>query len=937
MIVPQCKESFLMNGLPRLGSFGFLVLALLFPLATQAQVTITTQPQSQTVVSGKTAILSVGASGSGPLVYQWRLNGVNIPGAESATLTISKFQARDSGDYTVAVGDSADAINSDVARMRVGGLAALPFTDSFSGQNDIDGSTGTGRGSNVGATRQPGEPNHANKPGTNSVWLTWQPPLGGLLGGVAYFDTEGSSFDTIIAVYKGNNVTNLTLVAANDDRIDCGDETRGFHTSSVRFKVELGAVYHIAIDGVAGAAGDIVLNRNVNLLENLLGLISLTGGIQVSLPGDSLTLTVDLLGSARYQWYRNCEPISGATRNILAIDNLQPSKVGLYFARVENTLTGAAATSEPVNVQINVTDGRLEQVSSQNKFGEMAELVNANPVAKQARLQKSSSRSGKIGKMGGGPASGYTGTQIFSTFGSTKEAGEPNHCGVIGGASEWYSYVPPANGVMMVNTDGSDFNTVLAVYTVTPGQPVTFQNLQSVACANDAGNGGDKAAFTASTENVYYIAVDGVSGSRGTVHLNYDLDIPPTINQQPASQTVALGATVSLNVFASGVPPPVYQWQFNGTNLDGATNTSLILTNVQPSNAGTYRVMVSNAAATVASADAVLTVIEPPSITTQPESQTIVAGANAALNVAVGGSAPFTFQWRFGGVGLAGATNQTLSLTNVQPEASGDYSVVVGNAAGITTSADAVLMVVSPPVITAQPQSQTAIAGTSVILNVEVAGTAPFRFQWSLDGTSISSATNQTLVLTEVQPAQSGEYSVGVSNAAGEAISSMAVIAVLLPPVITIQPQSQTVYAGTEAIFSVIANGSEPMGFQWLRNGVPIPDGVGATHKLTDVQATQEGSYSVVVSNAAGMAVSVDAVLTILSSEQVRFVSAERMADGAVRVVLAGAPLENTVVEASADMVTWRPIFTNSAPATSIEFSDVDATNYSSRFYRAVR
>lgn len=936
MVVPQSKGSFLVTWPSRLWSFGFLILALLLPFAAQAQVIITTQPQSQTVVPGRNLVLTVGATGNGPLVYQWRLNGVNIPGATSATLTIPNFQDRNSGDYTVAVADSVEAVNSAVAQVRVSGLDALPFTDSFSGQNDIGGNVGTGRGNNTGATKQPGEPNHAGKPGTNSVWVTWQPPLGGLLGGVAYFDTAGSSFDTIIAVYKGNNVTNLTLVTANDDSVECGDETRSYHTSSVRFKVELGAVYHIAVDGVAGAKGDIILSWDVKLLENLLGLISLTPGLRVGLLGDSITLSVDLLGSARYQWYRNCEPIPGATQNVLTIDNLQPAKVGLYFARVENILTGAAVASDPVHVQINVTDGRLEEVASQNKFGEMAALVEANPVAQQSQLQKASSRSGRVRKMNGGPASGYTGTQIFSTFGSTKEAGEPNHCGIIGGASEWYSYVPPANGVLTLNTDGSDFNTVLAVYTVPPGQPVTFQNLQSVACDNEAGNGGDNAVFTASRDKVYYIAVDGVSGSRGTVHLNYGLNIPPTINQQPLSQTVPLGATATFNVFASGVPAPSYQWQFDGVNLDGATNNSLTLTNVQPSQAGTYRVLVSNTAATVTSADAILTVVEPPSITTQPLSQVVVAGANVALSMAVGGTAPFSFQWRFGGVSLAGATNQTLNLTNIQPAASGDYSAVVGNAAGTTTSSNAVLTVVAPPVITTQPQSQVVVAGADVILNVEADGTPPFSFQWRVDGTNLSGATDQTLALANVQPAQSGAYSVVVSNAAGEAVSSLALVVVLLPPVITTQPQDQTVYPGRDAIFSVTAYGSEPISFQWRRNGVAISEAVSATCTLNDVQSAQAGAYSVVVSNAAGTVVSADAMLAVQAAESMRFVSTERVTDGAVRLVLTGV-LENTVVEASTDMITWGPIFTNSVPAGQIEITDADATNHSARYYRAVR
>src|SRR5207249_4526035 len=193
---------------------------------------------SQSILFGSTVTLTVQATGTGPLTYQWRLNGVNVPGETGPTLTVANFQTGNAGDYTVAVADAFGALNSDVARTRTVNLPDLPFTDAMLGENGIGGQSGAGRGSNVGATKEPGEPNHANKSGMHSVWVTWQPPLGGLLGGVATFNTAGSSFDTVIAVYKGSQVTNLALVTSNDDRTDRGDETRGFHTSSVRFKVE---------------------------------------------------------------------------------------------------------------------------------------------------------------------------------------------------------------------------------------------------------------------------------------------------------------------------------------------------------------------------------------------------------------------------------------------------------------------------------------------------------------------------------------------------------------------------------------------------------------------------------------------------------------------------------------------------------------------------
>lgn len=585
------------------------VLAGLFPFAARAQVTIIQQPQSQTPATGSKVTLTVQATGSGPLTFQWRLNGVNIPGANSPAFVIPSFHPADAGDYSVAVGDSTGAINSAVARIRPLGLDALPFSDAMNGNNRISGLTGTGGGNNIGATKEPGEPNHANKPGTNSVWLTWSP---GLLGGVATFDLAGSSFDTLLAVYTGNNVTNLTLVAANDDVSNCDDAASGHHTSRVRFNAKAGTVYHIAVDGLEGATGDIVLKWDVNVLEGLLSILNILPSVSVGLPGDSLDLSVTVQsggGLLGYQWYQNCKPVPGATQSILHLNNLQPTNVGDYVIHVTELLTGVETVSDRANVQINIVDGRAIGISALDKFPEVADGVK-NSLGTASRLQKAGGSRSPVRKSSAGPARGYRGTQVFSTVGATKDPGEPNHCGESGGASEWYAYQAPANGLLVLDTDGSDFDTVLAVYT---GPGTDFQSLVSVACDNNSGSNGQtsRTVFPVTKDTVYYIAVDGVGGASGTVQLNYSLGVAPVITQAPATQTVPLGASVTLSALASGVPSPDYAWLFCDGAVCGATNTSLSITNFQAVNEGTYSVVASNFAGTVVSTAATLLLDSP--------------------------------------------------------------------------------------------------------------------------------------------------------------------------------------------------------------------------------------------------------------------------------------------------------------------------------------
>src|SRR6266481_833493 len=96
----------------------------------------------------------------------------------------------------------------------------------------------------------------------------------------------------------------------------------------------------------------------------------------------------------------------------------------------------------------------------------------------------------------------------------------------------------------------------------------------------------------------------------------------------------------------------------------------------------------------------------PPAITSQPQSQTVVQGSNATFTVTAFGTAPLSFQWSFNGAPVDGATASSYTRTNVQPGDAGDYFVVVTNTAGSATSSNATLTVRSSPMIVTDPQSQ---------------------------------------------------------------------------------------------------------------------------------------------------------------------------------------------------------------------------------------
>jgi hypothetical protein len=232
---------------------------------------------------------------------------------------------------------------------------------------------------------------------------------------------------------------------------------------------------------------------------------------------------------------------------------------------------------------------------------------------------------------------------------------------------------------------------------------------------------------------------------------------------------------------ASGTAPLSYQWSLNGTALSGATSSTLTLTNVPTTDAGSYAVVVANVAGSVTSAVATLTVLVPPGITTQPQSLTVTQGQSASFSVVASGTAPLSYQWSFNSVALSGATSSTLTLTNAQATDAGSYTAVVANPGGSITSEVATLTVNIPPGITTQPQSLTVTQGQSALLSVVANGTAPLSYQWSLNSTALSGATSSNLTLTNVQASDTGNYTVVVTNVAGSVTSAVAMLTVTNP------------------------------------------------------------------------------------------------------------------------------------------------------------
>ena len=218
--------------------------------------------------------------------------------------------------------------------------------------------------------------------------------------------------------------------------------------------------------------------------------------------------------------------------------------------------------------------------------------------------------------------------------------------------------------------------------------------------------------------------------------------LPPVITRQPQDQVAQAGTNVSFTVLTAGSLPISLQWRFHGTNVAGATNYTLTISNVQFAAAGTYQVVVTNAYGALTSAPANLILQSPPVINNQPQSVTVPPGSNAVFIVGASGSPPLAFQWQRNGAALTGATSYSLTIANAQSSDAGNYSVLVSNNFGSVISASAALVIAEPVAITNQPVSQSLPAGANCSFSVGATGAGPVRYQWRLGGSRLTAATN---------------------------------------------------------------------------------------------------------------------------------------------------------------------------------------------------
>ena len=248
----------------------------------------------------------------------------------------------------------------------------------------------------------------------------------------------------------------------------------------------------------------------------------------------------------------------------------------------------------------------------------------------------------------------------------------------------------------------------------------------------------------------------------------------------------------------------------------------------------------------------------PPSVAVQPQPVTAVELSSPSFSVSASGTGPFLYQWCFNGQPLDGAYSSGLVLTNVQLWQAGDYSVVILSGSGLVQSSNAHLTLRPLLIITQQPVSTNAPPYATVFFQVSAMGTGPLSYQWQFNGTNltnngttITGATTNILVLTNVYYESAGPYQVLVTDAIGTRVSQAATLGVVKKPVITNQPSHLTLAVGQTAMLTVGTDGTPPFSYRWQRNNLNLVLFGSSSFILTNVVLTNGGTYDVIITNLA--------------------------------------------------------------------------------------
>jgi len=523
--------------------------------------------------------------------------------------------------------------------------------------------------------------------------------------------------------------------------------------------------------------------------------------------GDSATFIVTVASSVTpaYQWRFNGGNLASQTNASLLINPALPANAGNYDVIVANPSGSVTSTVAQLAVVLfdygDAPDPAFPTLKASNGARHRIMPGVYLGAAIDADLN------GQPNSVAGGDDSNGTDDEDGVTFLSSLQAGQPASVQVIastnGLLNAWIDYdhngawTGPGEQIFTNAPLVAGTNTLALVVSGGAAPGATFARFRFDTAGSLAPDGpaadGEVEDYPLSIAAVADLVVTQTAAPN-PVAVNGNVTCLTIVSN--AGPSVATGI-VTTNVLPSGVTfISVVSSQGSCLLLNGqvtcdlgsvvsgqAVSVSLVL---KPNATGSYTntVMATSAAIDFATANNVATVIvsaqEPPVITAQPQNVTVTNGGTASFTVTASGAAPLRYQWRRNGADVSGATNSSLTISGAQLSDAGTYTVQVINDFGIATSQGAVLTVLVPPSISAQPQSRTNLAGSTAFFSVTGAGTEPLSYQWFFNTTNaIAGATSPSFSLPNVQLTNAGAYCVKLSNVAGSLTSAVVTLTVI--------------------------------------------------------------------------------------------------------------------------------------------------------------
>lgn len=470
---------------------------------------------------GQTVVLNNPVFGPGPFTFQWLLNGVAIPGQTNQTLELPQITRAQGGDYTLVAASQAGVTVGPTDRVLFANSIearefydTYPFTGPEAPTGDIESASGVlaSRNSEASPDYESNEPLHAGVPGGRSVWISWRAPD----SGVVTFDTQGSTFDTLLACY----VWRPSLGQLSDARLDDDDDSGAYATSRIRFNARKGVTYVIAVSGYSAApgetsSGDFILGWSLDTAAVAIPVIrSHPEGRSVRI-GSTAQLRIESTGAESFQWFRRGSgtpvPLPGENGPALTLPDFSLAHVGEYIALL--TASGGGTNwSRPARLEAG--DDNLPLAGRPKRFFEpslsgpaLADLRPHSPLV-----------SGFLPLASGFKAAPYP-------VGSGTREAQLRDCAARLTDGFWYGFQALTSGVVTMTCSNSiplpDTFPVLGVYR--DGDTSGNRVLQECSRAT-LGSGFTRVQFEA-VANTTYLVVVGASGNHpddALFHLSWE-------------------------------------------------------------------------------------------------------------------------------------------------------------------------------------------------------------------------------------------------------------------------------------------------------------------------------------------------------------------------------------------------------------------------------